>query len=64
MKQLKSTAAPRWNPYQTFIWTTKEMKAWVDTYGEWGQWDGKRWKMIAARLCPGRYTISFKDYDR
>lgn len=55
------TQCPRWNPYQTFVWTVKEMQAWADEYGAWGQWDGKRWRLVSRRIVPGRYEISFKD---
>ncbi len=60
---VKTAGCPRWNPYQTFAWTTKEMQAWVDTYGAWGQWDGKRWELVSRRICPGRYAVSFREAE-
>lgn len=55
------TFCPEWNPYMVYVWTAKQMQSWVDVNGASGGFDGKRWKMIYKRLCPGRYEISFKE---
>lgn len=61
MSKEQNTECPRWNPYQIFVWTIKEMQAWADQCGPWGQWDGKRWRLVSRRIVPGRYEISFKE---
>lgn len=54
------TQEPTWTPYHTYVWTLKQMQAWVDYNGARALWDGKMWEMKYKKVCPGRYSISFQ----
>jgi hypothetical protein len=51
---------PRWNPYQTFVWSKKELQNWYDAFGSQCAYDGRLWKPKTKSLGAGRYEISFK----
>ena len=48
-----------WCPYLTYVWTTKELRKWYDTYGAMAFYNGECWTPKATRLCAGRYNVKF-----
>lgn len=53
------TKAPNWNPYQTFVWTTEQLKNWYDTYGACGFYNGIAWKPVTKSLGVDRHSVRF-----
>lgn len=52
-----------WNPYQTFTWTKKQVKAWIDKHGSWAFYDGAAWKIITKKVFSDRYEVKFERTD-
>lgn len=57
------TPCPRWNPYQTFVWTKRELQAWYDTVGAFGSYDGRAWEPKVKSLGVGRYEVRFIEHQ-
>lgn len=51
--------APYWVPHMTYVWTSKELAAWYDLYGEFGLYDGEMWMPKVKNLGVGRKAIRF-----
>lgn len=52
---------PKWHPKFKYVWTRKQMQAWVDFNGAFALWSGKMWVMKYKLICPGRYDIWFEE---
>lgn len=60
---MNKMCCPSWNPYQTFVWTLKELQSWYDKFGNSAFYDGKLWEPKSKRLCAGRYSIKFVEVN-
>ncbi len=59
MKTAYTNFVNRWNPYQTFVISFKELKEWYETYGSSCFYDGFQWKPKSEKLMPGIIEVRF-----
>lgn len=59
LSERERTAAPKWSPYLRYVWTLKQLHAWIDEYGPWAFYDGEAWAMGNKRIAPNRYEVWF-----
>lgn len=55
----KPIPCPDWNPYHTYVWSTKQVQAWLERNGNINFYDGAVWDMVKKNLGVGRYSIRF-----
>lgn len=56
----KPAAVPEWNPRLSYVWTRKQVRAWLDCYGERAFYDGGLWAPVVKHIACGRYSVTFR----
>lgn len=49
----------QWNPYITYIWTTKDVQDWYDIFGSSCFYLGKLYEPTVKLLVRNRYEVKF-----
>lgn len=52
-----------WHPRMVYVWTHKQILKWIDTYGRWSFYNGKRYTIDTKKIFGNRYEVKFKDID-
>lgn len=52
-----------WHPNQTYTWTRQDIVEWIDIYGGWAFYNGKRYSIKTKKIFGDRYEVTFKDID-
>ena len=48
-----------WNPYMTYVWTTKEIQQWIDENNPPAMYDGVVWTLKYKKIFTNRYAVKF-----
>ena len=52
-----------WNPRATYVWTKQQIEKWLDVFGTWGFFAGRRYTIQPKKIFGNRYEVKFKDID-
>ena len=50
-----------WSPFMNYVWSPKQMRAWVDHNGASAMYNGRLWEIKHKRIVPGRYKVWFEE---
>lgn len=52
-----------WHPSGIYIWNKKQITKWIDTYGRYCFYNGKRYSIKPKKIFGDRYEVKFFDID-
>lgn len=58
---MTKTVAPSWHPSIRYVWTRKQVQAWIDEHGFWCFYQGARYKINSKHVMAGRYDVWFTE---